>query len=199
MLSFDVLTAEAIFVVIVAPLLGVAAVVSWRLVAGIAIGIAISILAHWAAAGAEIGTLFRVLAVHATLGAATIALVAVGALCRRVFADVLDAAACGVTAAVVAGFGVFIIGPAAIDLPAPLLNLALIASPLVAVASAANVDIFRGELLYQLSPIAHRQFEYPAWYSAAGLYGATTAAAALAAASVHRQRPHHLNNVSEGG
>jgi hypothetical protein len=117
-----------------------------------------------------------------------------------VFADVLDAVACSVATSLIVGFGVFVIGPAASELPTRLLNLMLVANPLIATASAANVDLFRGELLYQLSPIAHREFDYPAWYVAATLYCVVAAAASLAAASAHRWRAsHRFINLTQRG
>lgn len=182
MSSFDVLMAEAIVALVVSPLVGVAVAVSRRLLAGVLVAIALSILAHWTAAGASIDSLRPILLVHTTLGAAAIALVAVGAFYRTAFGHVLDAAACALGTAVTVGFGIFVIGPAAIALPAALLDVALVANPLVATAAAADVDLFRGDLLYHLSPIAHRQFDYPAWQSAAGLYFVIAAAAWYGAA-----------------
>jgi hypothetical protein len=197
MLSFDVFMAEAIIALVAAPLVGVAFGVSWRVATAILAGMACSILAH--ATGAVTSTdWFRpIFLAHAISTAAAIALVAVGAFYRTVFRHVLDAAACALATALIVGFGVFVIGPAAIALPAALLDVALLANPLVATAAAADVDLFRGDLLYHLSPIAHRQFDYPAWQSAAGLYCLIAAAAWYgaargnpAAAEPPLQQPH---------
>ena len=36
--------------------------------------------------------------------------------------------------------------------------------------AAASIDIFRMDLLYQLSPLAHRQVDYPSFTAAFGAY-----------------------------
>jgi hypothetical protein len=53
-----------------------------------------------------------------------------------------------------------------------LVNAALLASPVVAAASAADIDLLRGDPLYRFSPIAHSQFDYPAWPAACATYAA---------------------------
>jgi hypothetical protein len=183
MVSFEAVMAEAIVGVIAAPLAGVALASRRRLATALAGAIGLSLIVHLGAAGTSADSLRSVAILHATLGASMCALAALGSCYRAAFADVLDAAICGVATSAVLGFGVFLIGPTAIDLPGPLLSVMLITNPLVAVASATSVDLFRGELLYQLSPIAHRQFQYPAWYWAAALYGFTAAAAWTTAAN----------------
>ena len=167
---------------VAAPLVGVAFGVSWRIATVILAGATCSLLAHLAAAGLSIDWLRPIFLAHTISTAAVIALVAVGAFYRTVFRHVLDAAACALATAFIVGFGVFVIGPAAIALPAAFLDVALLANPLVATAAAADVDLFRGDILYHLSPIAHRQFNYPAWQSAAGLYFLIAAAAWYGAA-----------------
>ena len=127
-------------------------------------------------------------AAYATISAAAFALAAIGAWSRAACEDALDAI--GVTAIVgaIAGFGVFLLGNLAADLPTPLLDFALTANPIVATASAANIDIFRGALLYQFSPIGHREFHYPTWQSAAFIYACVAVAAPLIAACAQRMR-----------
>jgi hypothetical protein len=168
---------EVALAIVVAALAGVASGLSWRLLLGTALFVGTSTLLMLVLTRFSADMVPRLAASHAALGAAVIGCAALGAAARACFPNELDAAACSLLTVMAAGFGVFVIGPAAIDLPAAALNLALVASPVVAVASAADIDLFRGDLLYHLSPIAHRQFDYPQWYSAAGLYFVVAAAA----------------------
>jgi len=127
------------------------------------------------------------LAVLTTLAAAVLALAGTGAVCRAVFADPLDRIAAVLLIATVTLLGVFALGDITATLPTAALNLLLLASPVVAVASAAQIDIFHLRALYELSPIAHREFQYPAWPAAAALYGCVALAAFLAV-RVHNAR-----------
>ena len=127
-------------------------------------------------------------AAHATIGAAAFALAAIGAWSRAAFEDALDAIAVTAIVGAIAGFGVFLLGNFAAELSTPLLDFALTANPIVATASAANVDIFRGALLYQFSPIGHREFHYPTWQSATFIYACVAIAAPLIAARTQRMR-----------
>lgn len=180
------LLVESLVVVIAAPIVGVAATSRrQRLAAAAAL---LCGAAAWvvSAAALDFGAPVANLQAQVTLAAAALALGSAGAFCASLFRHPLDAAACGVAAALVAGFAAIAAGPLAGDLPLPVLNLALTASPVVAAASAASIDMFRGELLYHLSPIAHRSFDYPAWHASAGLYAAC--AALLLAARAARVR-----------
>ena len=107
---------------------------------------------------------------HVTLSAVALALAAWGALCGTVFRDPLDAAAVSLGLAILAAVGLLLGGASVADLPRPVVGVALAASPIVAVAAAAHIDIVRMDLLYQISPLAHMQMEYPAWHSASGGY-----------------------------
>ena len=107
---------------------------------------------------------------HATLGAVALALAAFGALCGASFADELDAAACAVLLAVLTGGGLLVAGAAVGQLPRPMIDAALAASPFVAITSAAHIDIIRTDALYSISPLAHLQVKYPAWDAACGWY-----------------------------
>src|SRR4029434_6191515 len=106
-----------------------------------------------------------------TVGTIGFALAALGVWCGSVWRDPLDAAACSVGIAMLAAFGIFAAGPLAANLPTPVVNAALIASPIVSAASAADVDIFRTDLLYRISPLAHGRFDYPAWFTPLAAYG----------------------------
>jgi len=108
---------------------------------------------------------------HLTLASGALAAGAIGALCGRLFADVLDAAAAGAAIVLCLTFALLLAGDVVGDLPVVVLDNALVASPLVAVASAANIDLLRDDTWYRLSPISHRFFNYPDWPKAVGAYG----------------------------
>ena len=116
-----------------------------------------------------------VAASHLTLFTAAMALAALGAWTARAFRDPLDAAAVSTGVALAASFGILLAGPHVQVWSHGLVNAALLASPVVATASAANIDIARTDLLYQLSPLSGRRFDYPLWHIASGLYAATAA------------------------
>ena len=107
---------------------------------------------------------------HATLAAVALALAVFGAFCGASFADPLDAAACSLGLVLLTAAGVLVAGASLERVPPAFIDLALTASPLVAMTSAARIDILRMDTLYQISPLAHLQVEYPAWYTAAGWY-----------------------------
>ena len=112
---------------------------------------------------------------HVTLGIATLAASALGAAAASIADHPLDAAACALLVSGTIGGGVLVAGPLVADAPAALVDAALLASPIVATASAADIDVLRGDLLYRFSPIAHRQFVYPAWPTACLIYLAVAA------------------------
>ncbi len=122
------------------------------------------------------------LPVLATLGASFFGLVAMGTLCGSVFDDPLDGVACALALSLSAAFGVFAVGPLVTNVPPPLLTAVLAMTPVAATASAAGIDLFRSGPLYQLSPLAHTQFDYPAW-TTASLMSAGLAFACLAAST----------------
>jgi hypothetical protein len=107
---------------------------------------------------------------HATLAAAALASAALGALCGRFFDDVLDAAAVSGVLVVAATFALLVAGDLVVGLPTAVVDAGLTASPLVAMASAAEFDLLRSDTWYHASPIAHRSFSYPLWSHATGSY-----------------------------
>jgi hypothetical protein len=111
-----------------------------------------------------------VLTSHATLAAVALALAAFGAWCGALFRDPLDAAACSLTIVLIAAGGLFVAGASVADAPPEFLDAALTASPFVAVASAAHIDVVRMGVPYQISPLAHLQVNYPSWQAASGWY-----------------------------
>ena len=179
---------EALSTVIVAPVIGVAVRSLRARVVVLGLLLVLSFVAQMVGGGLSPATFGAFAAAHATIGAAAFALAAIGALCRAACDDALDAIGLTAIVGAVAGFGVFLLGNFATELPTPLLNSALTANPIVATASAANIDIFRGALLYQFSPIAHREFQYPDWQLAAALYSGIAIAASLATARACRAR-----------
>jgi hypothetical protein len=103
---------------------------------------------------------------HATLAATALALTLAGAACAAALDDPLDAAGVSLAMSLVVSVGLLVGGAGVGDAPRWLVSLALMASPLVAVASATQVDIVRMEPLYQMSPLAHLSIDYPTWYAA---------------------------------
>jgi hypothetical protein len=97
------------------------------------------------------------------------------------FVDPLDRIAVGTLAGLTLTLGLFLLGDIAATLTLTAINMLLLANPLVAVGSAARIDIFHTPWLYDVSPIAHRDFQYPAWPAAAALYACVGAATFVAA------------------
>ena len=190
-LTADALLMIAAVVVLAAPLAGVAVAASRRthalrvaphaLDAAWPLGVAVTLYVVMSAAlmmfglGLSSDAMRFVATSHATLFAVALALAAFGAFCGATFADPLDAAACSLTTVLVAAGGLLVAGVAVADVPRPLIEAALTASPLVAMASAAHIDVMRMGVPYQLSPLAHLQVDYPAWYAACGWYLAVAA------------------------
>jgi hypothetical protein len=168
---------EAAILVVAAPLCGVAlATRRFRgaLLAVVLFGFALLISAGWTMAwwNWSSGAARSVLVSHATLAVIGLALAALGGWFGSTLRDPLDAAGFSSSTALVATLGLFAAGPLAADLPTGIVNAALAANPIVASASAADVDLLRTDLLYRISPLAHRRFDYPTWYSPLALYGA---------------------------
>ena len=107
---------------------------------------------------------------HVALWAEAFACLALGSFCGVYAGDALDAAAFALAAAVAAAAAVFVAGPLLTVLPARAIDVLLDVSPVVGVAAAAGVDIFRTGVLYQVSPLAHMQMRYPDPTIAIGAY-----------------------------
>jgi hypothetical protein len=120
--------------------------------------------------GLSVDGLLRTATANVTLGAGALAAAAVGACAAWRLRDPLDAVAVSTLAVAAASMGVLVAGPLVEDLSHASTNAALLASPLIATAAAAGIDVLRTDLLYQLSPLAHRRFDYPSWQAASGLY-----------------------------
>jgi len=181
-MNADALLFESLAIVIAAPLAGVAAA-SRRGQLGVGaawIARRCTVLATtFATSAAVVGLLFQP-SVHVTclappyvtMAVAALAMSSVGAAAGEWLDHPLDAAACALMVCLVASLGLVVAGPLVDGISVAVVNAGLLASPVVAVASAADIDVFRGEPLYRFSPIAHSQFEYPAWPMACVCYAA---------------------------
>ena len=116
---------------------------------------------------------------HATMFAVAFALAAFGALCAATLIDPLDAAACSLAIVLTAAGGLLVAGASLTDVPLALIDVAVTASPLVAMTASAHIDLSRMAVPYQMSPLAHLQVDYPAWYAACGWYLLFAAACVL--------------------
>ena len=185
-MNADALLLESFVVVIAAPLAGViAANRRAQLQSGAAwlAGRCALSAAAFATSAAAISLVFQpsvhgaaLVPPYLTMAVAALAMASVGAVAGEWLEHPLDAAACALIACLVAGLGVLVAGPLVDGASAPRVNAGLFASPVVTVASAADIDLFRGEPLYRFSPIAHSQFEYPAWPTACLCYTAVAVA-----------------------
>ena len=125
---------------------------------------------------------------HLTLFAAAAALTGIGALSAAWFRHTLDAAGFSLLVALVASVGLLVGGAGVGDLPQLLVTAGLTASPLITMASAAEIDIVRSDLLYQISPLAHMQVYYPTWLTAMACYLAVACACVLTLTAADRRK-----------
>jgi hypothetical protein len=170
-----------------APIAGVTRASQPRaLMAAVALFVGVSATIHLAAFGFRLQALTFVASSHATMASAAVALVAIGALSAALFRDRLDAAAAAIAAVMLLSGGVLVAGAPVADAPRGMIEAALTASPIVAIASAAGIDLARTELLYQLSPLARLHFEYPTWYAASAWYLAAACLLSFAASRMMR-------------
>jgi hypothetical protein len=129
-----------------------------------------------------------VLRSHVILWAAALTLATLGAVCAPMFDEPLDAAACAIGIALVVTTPVFVGGPALDSIPRWLVNASLVVNPIVATAASANIDLFRMDLLYRLSPLAHGHIEYPAASTTFAVYVLLAAVSLLLAARQFNSR-----------
>jgi hypothetical protein len=176
-LGRDALLYTAGAVVLAAPVAGVVVGASRprtrrsiaRLAAAAAVFTAVSAVLTMVVFG-QWATLALVATSHTTMFTVAFALAAFGAFCGALFPDSLDAAACSLIVVLTAAAGLLVAGASFGDLPLPLIDAAITASPLVAMTSSAHIDLSRMAVPYQMSPLAHLQVQYPAWYVACGWY-----------------------------
>lgn len=176
-LAADAFLLEAAAVTVLAPIAGAALADRRRMLAASVGGfVGISLLAALAAsraAGVPPGFALRG---HIGLAIVTAALATLGALAASRLSNRLDAAALALTVSVVASLALLAGGPATAELCETAINAGLLASPPVAITSAAGIDLLRTDVLYQLAPVAHRRFAYPTWQMTAAAYGALAVA-----------------------
>jgi hypothetical protein len=179
---------SAVCAVVAAPLAGVA-VRSWRRLAlATALMCAASAVLTLARLGVSPESLQFTARSHAVLACATLALAALGALLGTVFRNPLDAAAVALGAALTAAYGVLVAGATVGEMSPEMLKAALLASPVMTVATAAHVDLVRTDIWYQVSPLAHVRLEYPTWGAVCGWYLAAGCAGFVASAISNRAR-----------
>ena len=136
-----------------------------------------------AAAGETVST--PLFAAHVVQGAAALALALTGALAAGWFEEPLDAGALSLVLALAGSLGILVAGALVDRLPGAVVEWAVAANPLLAVSSAAHIDVMRTDTLYQISPLAHVQVPVPGWPAAAALYVAVAAACAAALGGVY--------------
>ena len=129
---------------------------------------------------------------HATLLSALVALALIGAWAAMLCRNPLDAAGITVTASVALTVGVLLLGPLTGDLAPWLVRGLLQVSPLVTSASAAGIDLYRTETMYQLSPLASLGFAYPSWSLACAMYLAAATLAFLGTTRAMGRPPSSL-------
>lgn len=182
----DALLHSAWLLVLVAPLAGVArtsrrtdarvggglSIVS-ALALGVGVVVAASALLTLAVLGGRAAGF--VATSHAAMAAVGLALAGSGALIGTLFDDALDAAAVTVASAILAGGGLLVAGAWVGVVPRPVVDGLIAANPFIAVASAAHIDVWRLEVFYRISPLAHVGVEYPAWYVTCARYSAVAA------------------------
>jgi len=187
-LSADALLYTVGAVVLFAPLAGVAVAAgarahrlsegragaletTWSLTAATAMLVASSAMLMVFAWEHSDATALRLVATsHATVFAVALALAGFGAVCGSTFRDTLDAAGFSLSVVLVAAGGLLVAGASLGNAPHALMDVALAASPFVTMASAAHIDVMRMAVPYQMSPLAHLQVQYPAWYLACAWY-----------------------------
>lgn len=133
----------------------------------------VSGLALWVSGSGGVSGSF--LSAHLLIWSVSLALLALGAICAALFTHALDAAGVALLLSSGAGFGVLALGPLVAAAPAALVRAWMVASPVLTAASAADIDILRGEFFYRISPLAHSGAAYPGWSAAVSAYLVMTA------------------------
>jgi hypothetical protein len=178
----DALLYSAACVVVAAPLAGVAIPSRQRLFVAVAIFCAVSAALTLARLGVSAEALRFVGSSHAVLASATVALAALGALLATIFRNPLDAGAVALGVSLTAAYGVLVAGAPVGGLSTAWLETALLASPIMTIATAAQLDLVRTDIWYQVSPLAHVRLEYPALGAVCGTYLLAAGAGFVAAA-----------------
>jgi len=186
-MAVDALLGTAALLVVVAPLAGIVAAHAHRasrlgpgwpwlargatrmLIAGLLFtGVSASLMSF--AWGSGTDAVRAIAASHLTLLCAAVALTALGAMVGAWFREQLDAALACAGVVLPPALGILLLGPLFEGASPGALTWALLASPVASTATAADIDIFRMDPLYQISPVAHMAAAYPSWQSASQLY-----------------------------
>lgn len=175
-IASDAFLLEAAAAVVVAPVAGVAlaarrAEFLTGLLGVTTMSMLLASLASWQT-GQSTGL---VITGHAGFAAVTLALAGIGWVLAASLRDPLDAAGAAFVLSLTASVVILAGGPATAELSERTINAGLLASPLIAITSAGQMDILRGDVLYQLAPISHRRFSYPAWQTTTVTYGTLAA------------------------
>jgi len=173
---------------ITAPLAGVLG--GWRALSKVAIAAIgvialVSLVVLTASWRAIPGGTRAALSGYGVLIIAVAALVEVGRVVRTFFADRLTAAMAGFGAGVLLVAGIFALAPLTREVSSTHGRWLLLSNPLVAVTSAAGIDLMHIDTIYRTSPLAHRGVAVPAWTTACLVY----AVVGLAAIGASRIRP----------
>lgn len=116
---------------------------------------------------------------HLVQGAVFLAVALGSAMLACRLANPLDAAGWSVALTWLASFGMLGAGTMVERLPRPLADWALGAGPLMAVATAGQIDVLRFDVVYQISPLAHVQVLLPSWPMVVAAYLLVSAACAI--------------------
>lgn len=114
---------------------------------------------------------------HAALAIAVLSLAELGRVIRASVADRLAGAMLALSTGALLVVGIFAVGPLAGALSTRASVFALAANPLVAVTSAAGIDLLHLDAIYRTSPLAHRGVALPAWTTACVVYAVVGLAA----------------------
>ena len=107
---------------------------------------------------------------HAALLVAVAAMTQLGRIIRLASHDPLLAGLAGLLFSVALTIGPFVLGPLMSNVPLSAFTWMLFANPLVTVSTAAGIDLLHLDLIYRLSPLAHRGVALPAWTTACSGY-----------------------------
>lgn len=125
---------------------------------------------------------------HFALLVSIAALAEVGRVARALFADRLAAALAGLCVTVILVAGIFALAPVTQHVSVALSYWLLLANPLIAVTSAAGIDLLHLDTIYRTSPLAHRGVVLPAWTTACAVY-AFAGVAAFGASRIPLRSP----------
>lgn len=177
-LAADAYLWGAATVVVCAPLVGVASRRSRTAGFGAAAAFTAASLAFALTAAFFSGSSWRPVWVsHVVVAVVGLTLVALGQAAAQRIPSLVDAAGVSLALSLGASAVLLVGGPATAELGEQAINAGLLANPLIAMTAAADIDLLRTPVLYDLAPISHRRFSYPSWQVTTLAYGALAACA----------------------